>query len=312
MPELPEVETSKRDLEFFFTGAPVADIRIHDNSIRVGDPVLEIPGAGWTGAGIGRHGKTLIMEFSRLGRQKTLPPNPEKPDGEILFLLSRFGMSGSWRRIESPSNPIHSHLEIRFSDRKARLVWVDPRRFGRIEFTQDPRTSVLKAPTGPDALAISPDELGSLLGTSARPLRSALMDQRLVAGIGNIYMAEILFEARLSPFRESRTLTDREIRALWLAMQSVLRAAIAEGGSTIHSFSREDGRIGGYQRLHLVYGREGRPCPGCGLPVQRRTIEARSLYFCPFCQPAKRSAPGSAFPDSPVEGRAIRPAIFFS
>ena len=283
MPELPEVETSKRDLEIFFTGAPVAGIRIHEKRIRVGAPPQDLPGSGWVGAGIGRHGKTLIMGFSRPGTN--LPAGESAADRGTLFLLSRFGMSGSWRRIDSRTNPPHSHLEIRFSDRGSRLVWVDPRRFGRIEFAGDPRTAHLLSQVGPDALAISPDDLGTLLSSTSRPLRGALMDQRLLAGIGNIYMAEILFAARLSPFRESRSLSSSETLALWAALQSVLEAAITEGGSTIHSFSREDGRAGGYQRHHLVYGREGLPCTGCGLPVQRTTLEARSLYHCLFCQP---------------------------
>lgn len=287
MPELPEVETSKRDLELFFSGAPVSGIKFHEKRIRVGDPSPDLPGPGWLGAGIDRHGKTLIMGFSR--PETHISPGENAPARPILFLLSRFGMSGSWRRIDSRANPPHSHLEIRFSDRNSRLVWVDPRRFGRIELARDPRTAHLLSQVGPDALAISPEELGALLSCTSRPLRAALMDQRLLAGIGNIYMAEVLFAARLSPFRKSSSLIPSEVRALWTSLQAVLQAAIAEGGSTIHSFSREDGRAGGYQRLHLVYGREGLPCAGCGLPVQRTTLEARSLYYCFSCQPGGRT-----------------------
>ncbi len=287
MPELPEVETSRKDLEEFFTGASLTVCRILDRRILVGDSCPSLPGKGWVGTGIGRHGKTLILGFSKKGQEKeTVGPGETR---DLLFLLSRFGMSGGWRRIDTPRNPPHTHLEIRFSDRHSRLVWVDPRRFGRIEFTGDPWISGLLSHVGPDALAVSPDEFALILRNTSRSLRGALMDQRLIAGIGNIYMAEILFRAGLSPFRESRSLHRREARVLYSSLQSILRAAISEGGSTIHSFTREDGRNGGYQKLHLVYGREGQPCFRCGLPIQKVVLEARSLYFCSSCQSPGKS-----------------------
>lgn len=282
MPELPEVETSRKDLEGFFTGASLTVCRILDRRIRIGDSCSSLPGEGWVGTGIGRHGKTLILGFSKKGQGKETG-SPKKA-GNVLFLLTRFGMSGGWRRIDTPRNPPHTHLEIRFSDRHSRLVWIDPRRFGRIEFTKSPSTSSLLSHVGPDTLSVSPDEFAEIVRNTSRSLRGALMDQRLLAGIGNIYMAEILFRAGLSPFRKGRSLNRREAGILYSSLQSTLRAAISEGGSTIHSFTREDGRNGGYQKLHLVYGREGEPCFQCGLPIQKVVLEARSLYYCSSCQ----------------------------
>ncbi|MCL4485876.1 MAG: DNA-formamidopyrimidine glycosylase [Nitrospirae bacterium] len=299
MPELPEVETSRMDLQGFFTGAAVRDCRVLDPRIRVGHPSPPFFRRGqWVGTGIERHGKTLIMGFSQNQEEET----EHSGKGEKgFFLLSRFGMSGSWRRVDARLNPPHTHLEIRFSDRTSRLVWVDPRRFGRIEFATVPFSSNLLSRVGPDALSVSASVFEEILRSTSRSLRSALMDQGLLAGIGNIYMAEILFDAGLSPFREGRDLLFREVRVLHASMHSVLRAAIAEGGSTIHSFAREDGRNGGYQKLHLVYGREGQPCPRCGLPVRKVTLEARSLYYCPSCQPPKRSTIRSSSRRDPLE-----------
>ncbi len=274
MPELPEVETCRLDLEKFFTGAPIALIRLFRPDIGVGEIKVNCGDGRWTGKGIERHGKTLIMA---LGRTDNVRP-------EVCYLLSRFGMSGGWKRVESRKNPSHTHLEIRFSDRSARLVWTDPRRFGRLEFSPSIKESRLLSETGPDAFSLTASDLDRLLRDSSRPLREALMDQHFIAGIGNIYMAEILFRAGISPFRTGQNLRSAERIALYLAIQSILREAILAGGSTIHSFARESGDIGRYQKKHQVYGREGHPCVRCGLPIQRLVLNARSLYYCSSCQ----------------------------
>lgn len=275
MPELPEVENSRLSLLPLFTGKRILSITPLRHDLWRGP--LRPPAGPFEGGPLLRHGKTLILSF--------VPGKDSGPSSRPFFLLSRFGMSGRWERLfPTLPRPPHTHLEIELEDGE-RLAWIDPRRFGRLEATPSPDRSFLLSGTGPDALAIDGTTLYDRLKRRAVPLRTALMDQSLLSGIGNIYMAEILFDAGLSPFFPSHLLSRPETVRLEVSMKSLLAAAIAAGGSTIRSYRKEDGTPGGYQKHHAVYGREGRPCPRCGLPVQRVEANGRSLYFCTFCQP---------------------------
>lgn len=243
-----------------------------------------MPSGQWTGKTLFRHGKILVYEFS------AVDASPPAKTLSSWYLLSRFGMSGSWRRIPSTiPNPDHTHLEIRFTSTTDRLLWVDPRRFGRLEWTFDLSLSLLLREVGPDALSVTPDELSAALSHSSRSVRTALMDQSVVAGIGNIYAAEILFRARVNPFQQATRLSGNEFRRIFLSMKTVLGESLEAGGSTIHSYARGDGSPGEFQHQHLVYGRDGQPCVSCGLPVQKIVQEARSLYYCSFCQGSPES-----------------------
>ena len=282
MPELPEVDMFRRDLEGLFTRSTVKSIRGLRKDIWVGEP--RMPSGQWTGKTLFRHGKILVYEFS------AVDASPPAKTLSSWYLLSRFGMSGSWRRIPSTiPNPDHTHLEIRFTSTTDRLLWVDPRRFGRLEWTFDLSLSLLLREVGPDALSVTPDELSAALSHSSRSVRTALMDQSVVAGIGNIYAAEILFRARVNPFQQATRLSGNEFRRIFLSMKTVLGESLEAGGSTIHSYARGDGSPGEFQNQHLVYGRDGQPCVSCGLPVQKIVQEARSLYYCSFCQGSPES-----------------------
>jgi formamidopyrimidine-DNA glycosylase len=282
MPELPEVDMFRRDLSGLFTRATVKSILGLRKDIWVGEP--RIPSGQWTGKALFRHGKILVYEFS------AVDASPSARTMSSWYLLSRFGMSGSWRRMPSTiPNPDHTHLEICFSSTTDRLLWVDPRRFGRLEWTSDLSRSRLLREVGPDALSVTPDELSQALSHASRSVRSTLMDQSVVAGIGNIYAAEILFRARINPFQQSSRLSGRESGRIFLSMKTVLEESLEAGGSTIHSYARGDGSPGEFQHQHLVYGREGQPCVACGIPVQKIVEEARSLYYCSFCQGSPES-----------------------
>ncbi len=274
MPELPEVETTRRAILPAFTGRKVASITPLRQDIWASPQ--RPPSCPLTGGEIFRHGKTLILSFL-----------PETTDGQghPFSLLSRFGMSGRWDRRprRAPRLP-HTHLEILLPEEELVLAWSDPRRFGRLEVSPSPRESILLSDTGPDALDLDGPALREIFHPLTTPLRKALTDPALLSGIGNIYMAEILFDAGLSPFRPAGSLSLPEACRLSQSMHQILELAISVGGSTIHSYRQEDGSPGGYQRYHAVYGREGLPCIRCGLPLQRATVEARSLYFCRFCQ----------------------------
>jgi formamidopyrimidine-DNA glycosylase len=281
LPELPEVETTRRSILPFFIGRKIASITPLRQDIWASP--LRPASAPLIGGPILRQGKTLILSF--------LPAFSEGPDRSChqepaFLLLSRFGMSGRWdRRPYHSPRPPHTHLEILLPEEEMVLAWSDPRRFGRLEISRSRQQSHLLSGTGPDALTLDGPAIQEIFDSLATPLRKALTDPFLLSGIGNIYMAEILFDAGLSPFRPAGSLSSGEARRLSRSLHEILEAAISVGGSTIHSYRQEDGSPGGYQRFHAVYGREGQPCLRCGLPIQRVTVEARSLYFCRFCQP---------------------------
>jgi formamidopyrimidine-DNA glycosylase len=282
MPELPEVEMYRRDLEGFFINSSIESIRIFRKDIWISKP--DLPSEKVFGESLFRQGKILVFSF----RPSVLPKN----DGQVFpwFLLSRFGMSGSWRILDPKGkNPSHTHLEIRFSRTPGRLVWVDPRRFGRLEWVPSLSQSSLLSGVGPDALSITPEDLFKAFKSSSRTVRSILMDQSQIAGIGNIYAAEILFRAMMNPFRNAAEVSIGEIDRLCRTMKTVLEESLRAGGSTIHSYARQDGSQGAYQHQHRVYGRGGQPCVQCGIPVQKVLLEGRSLYYCSFCQGSMES-----------------------
>ena len=275
LPELPEVETTRRAILPVFAGRRIASITPFRQDIWATD--RRPPHASLRGGEIVRHGKTLIFSL--------LPDEPDRSSRPLL-LLSRFGMSGRWDRRPLGSRRLpHTHLELLLPENGMILAWSDPRRFGRLEISPSPSESRLLAGTGPDALSLDGPSLFEIFRPLATPLRKALTNPALLSGIGNIYMAEILFDAGLSPFRPAGSLSLDEACRLSQSLHRILTSAIDSGGSTIHSYRQEDGSPGGYQKFHAVYGREGAPCRRCGLPLQRATVETRSLYYCAFCQP---------------------------
>ena len=281
LPELPEVEATRRAILPVFIGRRIASITPLREDVWATD--RRPPHGPLRGGEIVRRGKTLIFSL--------IPDGPGR-SSRPFFLLSRFGMSGRWDRRPQGSRPTpHTHLELLLPEDGAILAWSDPRRFGRLEISPSPAESRLLAGTGPDALSLDGPSLFEIFRPLASPLRKALTNPALLAGIGNIYMAEILFDAGLSPFRPAGSLSLAEACRLFQSLHRILTSAIDSGGSTIHSYRQEDGSPGGYQKFHAVYGREGAPCRRCGLPLQRATVEARSLYYCALCQPLSAPSP---------------------
>jgi formamidopyrimidine-DNA glycosylase len=276
MPELPEVETVMRSLAPETVGARIVSIRGSRLAMRGGRPVdlagfrRRIQGArivGWR-----RRGKYLITSMSS--------------GAAVLWHL---GMSG--RLLISPAaarRPPHCHLDLRL-DRGRSLVLVDPRRFGLALCLKD-----ADAVAGHPALArMGPEPLSRVLGAgllarrlsgSRRPIKHALLDQTLVAGVGNIYASESLFVAGIDPRRESGTLTREELASLSRAIKSVLRRAIAACGTSLKDFTDGWGVQGEYRQQLLVFAREGERCTRCRAAVERIVQSGRSTFFCPRCQ----------------------------
>lgn len=278
MPELPEVESVRRGLVAARVRAPITKVWRSTHALRIGWQRSEehlglLRGA--TPARVRRRGKYLLWHMS-------------SADQRELMLLIHLGMSGRCgiARAELP-RVAHTHLILDFADGR-QLRFVDPRRFGGLRaglretiLTADPIASL-----GPEPLArgFDGDTLARALGRSERALRDALLDQRAVAGIGNIYAIEACFEARLNPLLPARRLTPAAWQRLADSVQAVLRRGIENGGTTLKDFRNVTGDVGRNQDDLRVYGRAGQPCPSCERPLREFVHQGRSGVYCPRCQ----------------------------
>jgi formamidopyrimidine-DNA glycosylase len=287
MPELPEVETVRRGLAPAMEGARFAKVEVRDRRLRW--PIVkdfEKRLMGKTVAGLGRRAKYLLADLS---------------SGEVL--LMHLGMSGSFRvghdakpgvyYHERSKSTAHDHVVFHMSNGEV-VTFNDPRRFGsmklvaRAKIEQEPLLRGL----GPEPLGNEFDAtmLARACAGKKTSLKAALGDQRIVAGLGNIYVCEALFRARLSPKRRAATIADRSglpngrAEALVDAIKAVLNDAIAAGGSSLRDHRRADGSLGDFQHNFQVYDREGEPCPRCGGKVKRIVQTGRSTFYCPSCQ----------------------------
>lgn len=274
MPELPEAETIVRGLRPRIVGeridrAEVLKPDVLRESKRSFSPKVR----GRTIRAVERRAKNVLIlldDGSRiavnLGMTGRLLPFPEPPRGA--------------RR------PAHPAVRFRFAHGGV-LVFDDTRRFGTVECLDAEEWRVREARFGPEPLddRYTPQALHEALATSRSPVRSWLLDQRRIAGLGNIYAAEALFLAGVHPRREARGVTATEAAALYAAIRSVLADAIDEGGTTIRDYRNAMGGEGGYSRLLFVYGRDGDACHRCGEAIERIVFGNRSAFFCPRCQP---------------------------
>jgi formamidopyrimidine-DNA glycosylase len=286
MPELPEVETVRRGLAPAMEGARVTKVEVRHRGLRW--PIakdFEKRITGKTVDGLGRRAKYLLADLS---------------SGDVLVM--HLGMSGSFRvddgkiakyHHEKTKNAAHDHVVFHMSN-GATVTFNDPRRFGSMKLVKR-----AKMDAEPLLRSIGPEPLGNefdavMLARACvgkkTSLKAALLDQRVVAGLGNIYVCEALFRARLSPKRQASTIADREGKpnartsALVDAIKAVLHDAIKAGGSSLRDHRRADGSLGDFQHNFLVYDREGAPCPGCKGKVKRIVQNGRSTFYCPDCQ----------------------------
>ncbi len=277
MPELPEVETVRRDLTAKLTGRRLVEVvATGGRSLRrLGgpEPLVEAT-LGATVERLDRHGKYLLIGLDR--------PS---------VLVVHLGMSGQLRLVGAgaPEMP-HTHARWLLDDARE-LRFVDPRTFGEVFVSTRVGMAGLPAELahlGPDALlGISgPGSLGRLLAGRRRRIKPVLLDQRVLAGVGNIYADEILWSARISPDRPAGGLSPAELRRLRAALQGILRSAIEHRGSSIADQQYRDpaGAVGSHQLHHEAYGREGLPCRRCGHPISRVRDSGRSTFSCPHCQ----------------------------
>ena len=282
MPELPEVESLRRDLEARILGARVEQSRLLRPDVlhRSADaPEVPLP-TGSVVKRLLRHGKQLVIETSQHG-----------------CLLVHLGMSGSLRVVpdhDAVSIDHERHVHARWTLRTTQGALVhlrhrDPRRFGWLE-SHASLQSILDTcwnQLGPDALTVESSALIAAFKGSRRALKSALLDQSVTAGIGNIYVDESLFRAGLHPCMPVQRLKPDQVDRLAVIIRKVLQQAVDRGGSTIQDHRTADGGWGSFQKLHKVYGRAGLPCTTCKAPLTSRLVQQRMTVFCKSCQPRR-------------------------
>lgn len=279
MPELPEVETMVRGLRPALVGRTIRKVEVRDPHLLLGCEAAELEKAG-AGAG--------VVAVSRRGKWVTISLGGDRG---IIVIQPRM-TGGFW--LVPPERPGHSRLIFEVEGSGHPIVFCDARRLGKIALFPGPEAAeaAFARSQGPDALEIARDDLADRLSRTARPIKPAIMDQKVVAGIGNIYADETLFRARIHPERPANALTGDEIRRLHGAIGTVLAEAIAAEGSSFDSGYRTVlGLEGGFLAQNAMYGRGGLPCPSCRNPVVKTKIAGligRPTYFCPECQPATR------------------------
>ncbi len=276
MPELPEVETTRRGLESALRGRRVTEVRVsHPRMLRRQPPSGDFADrlTGGTVLSLGRRGKFLMFETSR----------------DLTWVI-HLGMSGRMSvHPAGAAREAHTHLTA-VIDRKQEVRMVDPRTFGwSAVFTRNELAASTVARLGPDALDGLPParRLAAAAASRGIAVKTLLLDQRFVAGLGNIYADESLHRARINPLRPACRLTVSEWSVLRRAVREVLRDGLEYGGTSLSdlAYLLPDGRAGEFLGRLAAYGRGGSPCPRCGDLIVRRRLAARSAHYCPTCQP---------------------------
>lgn len=269
MPELPEVETTVRGLAAVLDGRRLTAVEPRRADLRRPFPPdlrQRLTGARVTS--LGRRAKYGLIDTDR---------------GDTMIF--HLGMSGRWR-IDPAELTAHDHLLL-LTDEGRRLSLQDPRRFGSVDLVATAELAQVPfiAALGPEPLSPEFDGvyLASALAGRVAPIKALLLDQRIVAGLGNIYVCEALHMAGIAPSREGGRIARGRLDRLTGAIKTVLLAAVEAGGSTLRDYARPDGELGYFAKQWRVYGREGEAC-GCGRPVLRRAEGGRSTFYCARCQ----------------------------
>jgi formamidopyrimidine-DNA glycosylase len=226
-----------------------------------------------------RTGKHIVCELGRANGRRVAGPN-EKPQAQWIVHL---GMTGRLL-VTTPDGPVAAHTHARLSLASGKeLRFVDPRRFGRLEFRDLARGEGFRA-SGAEPLTIAAAEFAALFHGRKLAIKAALLNQTLLSGVGNIYADESLFRAGIRPRKSAGRLTRAELERLRLELRQVLEHAIRLGGSSVSDYVDADGVRGFFQLEHCVYMRTGQPCRRCGTPIRRILLAGRGTHYCPQCQ----------------------------
>jgi len=299
VPELPEVEVSRRRLAPMLIGRRLSEVSTSRPSrFFITDPrrlrerlpgrvVLDLVRRGKYLLVVLDDGSSLLLHLGMTGQ--LLCAGCSNP--RLLLGGERVGERVAERAAERAAPPWpgfspdqHTHLQLGFEDGGPAILFRDVRRFGRVMLVEPGEEVARLLRLGPDALEVSADQLWQASRGRRRAVKSMLLDQSVLAGVGNIYADEALFRAGVRPTRRAGRLRRQECEALAAALRQVLERGIETGGSSVDDFVAPDGSDGSYQTEHLVYQRDGQPCQRCGRELERVVVGGRSSHYCPSCQ----------------------------
>ena len=305
MPELPEVETIARGLAKRVTGDVIDSVWLGQKKEPLKSPASEIAAVLEHSkiSSVRRMGKHIVFELARVGRapspangrgsERTQKGSRKVSDSQSAEAgvgarpthisaqwIVHLGMTGRLQ-VCSPDAEVvkHTHAILKLTSGRE-LRFVDPRRFGRLSVAADGDFAAV----GVEPLDVDLDRFVALFRGRKTPIKSALLNQKLLRGVGNIYADESLFRAGIRPRRKATSITREQLGKLFVSIKEVLKEAIKLGGSSISDYVDADGEEGFFQLQHRVYGREGEPCLVCKTPVKRTVIAGRSSHYCPKCQ----------------------------
>jgi formamidopyrimidine-DNA glycosylase len=265
MPELPEVETIKRELEKAILGKKIVEVCVYQPKV-IREPSVEKFKKGLAGATIKnilRKAKVLILELSN---GKSL----------VIHLM----MTG---QLVYPGTGTQGRVAFRLSDGKF-LDFNDQRLFAELRLMEDWHNLKFIQGLGPEPFDITLEQFKEMLAKKRTKIKPLLMDQTFISGVGNLYAAEALFRAKVHPERVANSLSDKEKEALFKEIKDTLSEAIKYKGSSVDQYVQLSGEPGGYVEHHKVYDRQGKPCFSCKTPIKRTALAGRGTYFCPKCQ----------------------------
>ena len=288
MPELPEVETIARGLDRRVKDDVIESVWLGSKPEPLKSPAMEIVETLECKkiTGVRRVGKHIVIDLevlrggARLTRQskKTKKTGPAKMNEGHAQWIVHLGMTGRMLVCSADEEIAkHTHAIAKLASGRE-LRFVDPRRFGRLSVTHG------FAAAGSEPLEVELEKFVKLFQGRKTPIKSALLNQKLLSGVGNIYADESLFRSGIRPKRRAALLTKEDLRRLYLALREVLKEAIALGGSSVSDYVDSDGKEGFFQLQHRVYGRESEPCLVCKTPIKRVVIGGRSSHYCAKCQ----------------------------
>ncbi|MEI4829570.1 DNA-formamidopyrimidine glycosylase [Bacillus sp. FJAT-53711] len=273
MPELPEVENVRRTLEKLVKGKTIEEVIVtYPKLVKEPDDaeLFKEMLRGETIEEVGRRGKFLLIYVTR------------------YVIVSHLRMEGKYMLHEA-NDPVdkHTHVRFRFTD-GTELRYKDVRKFGTMHlFEKGTELTIIPlADLGPEPFSdeLTPGYLRERMQKTARKVKVVLLDQRIVVGLGNIYVDEVLFRSRIHPEREASSLTNEEFETLYKEIVATLTEAVERGGSTIRTYMNSQGQIGSFQERFYVYGKKGEPCVTCGTALEKTVVGGRGTHYCPVCQ----------------------------
>ena len=272
MPEMPEVETVRRTLLPLIKGKTIKEVTVWYPKIITGDAkefARQLTGKKIEN--IDRYAKYLLIRLSN-----------------NLTIVSHLRMEGKYRLVKiNTKKDKHDHVQIVFKDNSA-LRYNDVRKFGRMQLiktgTEREKTGIGKLGVEPNSAAFTVSYLQNGLARKKKNIKNTLLDQSIVAGLGNIYVDEVLWETKIHPLSQANAIPAEKIAQLHDNINSLIELAIAERGTTVHTYLDANGKTGGFQKMLQVYGHKGEPCVRCGTPLEKIKVNGRGTTFCPKCQ----------------------------